>query len=194
MSESLLKKEFKSEDLNRIRNLVTKDYTQKTSVGSGYRKNYQNRKEEEIWEEDGRTWTIKNGIKQNITKLSSAKELYKVPFICPKCSKGMNHHLDKKMYKIHKFCFDCTIQYEAELRKLGVYKQYEKSMMKQGILSFAKDLEQMINEYLQDSTKGVKYVTENGEVEDWTFNQKNFKESNVNKLTEFLQYLNSLNK
>ncbi len=191
MSDSLLNKEFKSEDVNRIRNIVTKNFTEKTTVSSGYTKATIKRKEGEIWEEDERTWTITNGIKQNITKLDSARELAKIPLICPKCSKSMNYHLDKKMYKIHKFCFDCTVGYESELRKLGLYEQYEKSIMKKGITAFAKDLEQMVLEFLEESTGEANFVTEGGDVEDWKFNKKDFKEANVKKLNEFLQYINS---
>lgn len=191
MADSLLQKEFKSEDVNRIRNIVKKEFTQKTTISSGYKKATAKRKEAEVWEEDGRTWTIKNGIRQNITKLDSARELAKVPLTCPKCSKSMNHHLDKKMYKIHKFCFDCTIGYESELRKLGLYEQYEKLIMKTGVSAFAKDLEQMVLEFLEESTSETKFVTESGEVEDWKFNKNNFKEANLKKLNEFLQYINS---
>ena len=191
MADSLLKKEFKSEDVNRIRNIVQKKFTQKTTVSSGYTKATVKRKEGEVWEEDGRTWTIKHGIKQNITKLDSARDLAKVPFVCPKCSKSMNHHLDKKMYKIHRFCFDCTLSYEAELRKLGLYEQYEKAIMKTGVSAFAKDLEQMVREFLEESTSEGNFVTEGGDVEDWKFNAKEFKESNLKKLNEFLQHINS---
>lgn len=191
MADSLLKKEFKSEDVNRIRNIIRKDFTSKTTVSTGYTKATVKRKEGDVWEEDGRTWTLKNGIRQNLTKLDSARELAKVPFTCPKCSKSMSHHLDKKMYKIHKFCFDCTLEYEAELRKLGLYKQYEKAIMKTGVAAFAKDLEQMVREFLEESTSEGNFVTESGDVEDWKFNTKEFKESNLQKLNEFLQHINS---
>lgn len=103
----------------------------------------------------------------------------------------MNHHLDKKMFKIHKFCFDCTIEYEAELRKLGLYEQYEKSIMKKGITAFAKDLEQMVTEYIKESSAGESYVTEEGDVEDWKFADKKFKEANLDKLQDFLAHINT---
>ena len=38
-------------------------------VGSGYEKVKQKHTEGETWIEDGRTWTIKNGLRQNVTKL-----------------------------------------------------------------------------------------------------------------------------
>ena len=73
----MLKKEFREEDIQRIRNLATGKVGDKTRVQSGYKKQYQKRKEGDIWEEDGRTWTIKNGIKQNITKLDKAKVAFR---------------------------------------------------------------------------------------------------------------------
>lgn len=101
MSDSLLKKDFKSEDLNCIRNIVKKDFAQKTAVSSGYTKATTKRKEAEIWEEDGRTWIITNGIRQTIAKLDSARQLAKISLTWLKCSKSMNHYLDKKIHKIY---------------------------------------------------------------------------------------------
>lgn len=61
------------------------------------------------------------------------------------------------MYKIHGFCFDCTLEYEAELRKVGLYKKYEASMINGSIDAFAKDLTSWVNEYTVQSNA---YVTE----------------------------------
>ena len=66
MSESLLKKEFKKSDVERVRNLVNKDFTAKTKTQLGYRKSTEHHMEGDIWEENGKQWTIKNGIKQRL--------------------------------------------------------------------------------------------------------------------------------
>ena len=51
---------------------------------------------------------IKNGIKQNITKLDSIKKLALFPIACPKCKKAMkDDDINKKMYYIHGSCFNC---------------------------------------------------------------------------------------
>jgi hypothetical protein len=55
-------------------------------MGTGYTKAKEFHDEGDIWEEDGRTWTIKNGLKQNITKLDKAKEGIVLPLFCPTCS------------------------------------------------------------------------------------------------------------
>ena len=108
--ETLLKKEFKESDIQRVRNLVNKDFTSGVKVQTGYRKSSKKYKEGDIWEESGKQWTVKNGIKQNITKLDEAKKALRIPLRCPKCNGSMEHWLAKKMFKIHGFCFDpCTV-------------------------------------------------------------------------------------
>ena len=189
MGESLLKKEFSSKDVNRARNLVNKDFSAKTVEGVGYSKATTAYKEGDIWEESGRTWTIKNGLRQNITKLDSAKKALQVPLTCPKCGGPMKHHLAQKMYKIHGFCFDpCTVQYEAELRKAGLYESYEKNMMQGSIKAFAKDVEQWVLESLESVDT---FVTEQGDVEDWNNNNSKFKEQMTTNLQEYLKHLKS---
>lgn len=189
MPESILNKEFKESDVNRIRNIVKRDFSSKTKIQIGYKKAFTEYKEGEVWEEDGRTWTIKNGIKKTIPKHTSVKSAVKIPLTCPKCERSMRHHLHKKMYKIHGFCFDCTIEYEAELRKNGLYEQYEKSMIKQGVKAFGTDLESWVREVLDRSTSQT-FITEEGDVEDWKFAGKEFKQKNLEKLQEFLKYIN----
>ena len=184
-NESLLKKEFKKSDVQRVRNLVNKDFTSKTKQQTGYKKSTQRHKEGDIWEENGKQWTIKNGLKQNITKLDSAKKAVRIPLKCPKCNGSMKHHLAKKMYKIHGFCFDCTIDMEAELRKAGLYDQYEQRMMQGNMKAFAKDIEQWAIDIMSNSST---YVTEAGDIEDWKSNSNKSKEilKNVRKYISHL--------
>ena len=184
--ESLLKKEFKSKDVNRARNLVNKDFSGKTIDGVGYQKAYQLYEEGDIWEDNGRTWTIKDGIRQNITKLDGAKKALQIPLTCPKCGGPMKHWLAKKMYKIHGFCFDpCTVEYETELRKAGLYEQYEKSIMQGGLRAFLRDVEQ----WAMDKINTVDtFVTEQGDIEDWNSNKSKANETINENLQEFLKH------
>lgn len=185
--ESLLKKEFKSKDVNRARNLVKKNFSDKTVDGVGYEKAYQLHEEGDIWEESGRTWTIKDGIRQNITKLDAAKKALQMPLKCPKCGGPMKHHLAQKMYKIHGFCFDpCTVEYEAELRKAGLYEQYEKSMMQGGLKAFARDIEQWVLDNIESTNT---YVTEQGDIESWENNNAEFKNKAKESLQDFLMHI-----
>lgn len=186
MGESLLKKEFKSRDVERVRNLVKKDFSAKTVTGVGYEKQHEIHREGDVWEENGRTWTIKNGIKQNITKLDSAKKAMQMPLKCPKCGGPMKHWLAQKMYKIHGFCFDpCTVEYEAEIRNAGLFEQYEKSMMQGGIRAFLQDMEQYFLEQINTTDT---FVTEQGDVEDWSNNNSKVKQQALENLQEFLTH------
>ena len=72
--DNVLKKEFQKRDVERLRNLMTGKYGEKTRSGVGFTKADEFYTEGDIWESDGRTWTIKDGIKQNITKLDKAKK------------------------------------------------------------------------------------------------------------------------
>jgi hypothetical protein len=191
MSDSSLKKEFRREDVQRVRNIVNKDFTSKTKSQTGYSKSSNNYKEGDLWEESGKTWTIKNGIKQNITKLDAAKKAMRIPLACPKCEGSMKHHLAKKMYKIHGFCFDCTLQYEAQLRKAGLFKKYEASMINGSIDAFAKDLTSWVNEY---SVQSSSFVTEQGVIEDWNSNTTSQNNKVMTNLKEFIQVLNKAKK
>jgi len=173
-NESLLKKEFKKSDVERVRNLVNKDFTAGTKQQTGYKKTIKKYAEGDIWEDGGRQWTIKNGIKQNITKLDTAKKALRIPLRCPNCGGPMKHHLAKKMYKIHGFCFDpCTVEMEANLKKAGLYDKYEERMMQGNMKAFANDVEQwalaLVN--TQDT-----FVTEAGDIEDWQSNKTKDKE------------------
>ena len=73
MSDNVLKKDFNPKDVERLRNLVKGKAGERTSQGIGYTKKEEFHKEGDIWEADGRKWTIKDGIKQNITKLDKFK-------------------------------------------------------------------------------------------------------------------------
>lgn len=185
MSDSLLKKEFKQSDVQRVRNIVNKDFTSKTKAQTGYQKTFKKHKEGDIWDESGKTWTIKNGLRQNITKLDNAKKAFRVPLTCPKCDGPMKHHLAKKMYKIHGMCFDCVIDMEADLRKAGLYEDYEKNMMQGNIRAFAKDIQEWVDDFVNEQ---ISFVTEQGDVEDWNSNQ-NIKKKVATNLNTYLSYL-----
>lgn len=186
MNESLLKKEFKESDVQRVRNIVNKNFTDKTKIQTGYQKVHVHHEEGDVWEESGKTWTVKNGVRQNVTKLDSVKDSIKIPLTCPKCSGSMKHWLAKKMYRIHGFCFDCTIEYEATLRKTGLYEEYEKKMMSGNIESFANDLEAWVLETLSSN---VSMVTEQGDIEEWQNTSKKFDDKILSELQNYLKEL-----
>jgi len=163
--ENVLKKEFSQRDVQRVRNLVQGKYGDKTQQSVGYTKAQKFHSEGDIWEEDGRKWTIKDGIKQNITKLDKAKKAHVMPIFCPNCKKPMKKRFDKDYYNIHKKCFDCVIDFEHDLRKAGLWEEYEKNIRNADIDGFIKDFKAYVEDELTQNNSS--FVTEAGDVEKW---------------------------
>ena len=188
MNDNLLKKEFKTSDVERVRNLVKKDFTSKTKSQTGYRKTSKRYKEGDVWDEGGKKWTIKNGLKQNITKLDAAKQAVKVPLTCPKCTKAMTSRFTKQVYKINKMCFDCLLDYTKELRKLGLYEEYLIHSGKGNLKYFINEIEEKVKDYLNEEQT---FVTEQGDIENWKTNNNKFKTEMSEKFQEYITYLKS---
>jgi len=187
--DNVLKKEFKQKDVQRLRNLLTKKYGDKTTVGVGYTKQQEFHEEGDVWESDGRSWTIKNGIKQNITKLDKAKESIHLPLFCPCCSNVMKPHLDKRFYLQYKRCFNCQVDFESDLRKKGLLEEYEKFVLNSDIDGIINDFNIWIDEEISESN--TSYVTEAGDVERWVGSSK---QKLLENKEETIKYLQSLKK
>jgi hypothetical protein len=165
--ESRLQKDFKQRDVQRMRNLITKNFGDKTTTQAGYTKQYVERKEGDIWEENGKNWTIKNGIKQTITRLDNIKKSILLPLICPKCNKAMaSDSLNKKMWPIHKMCFSCVVTMETELKRTGQFEEYQRNMVYSGVKTYIKELEDALLELSLDTGR-ESIVTEAGDIEEW---------------------------
>ena len=168
MSESMLQKEFKERDVQRMRNIIKKDYTAKTATQIGYTKTQVEHKEGDIWEENNKQWTIKGGIKQTVTRLDKLKEFVLLPLTCPKCNKAIkNDKLNKKMWPIHRMCFDCVITMETELKRVGKFEEYARDLTTRGIRAHIKELEDFMLELALKSNE-ESFVTEDGDIEKWT--------------------------
>ena len=166
MSDNMLKREFKERDVQRMRNIIKKEYTAKTVTQVGYTKAQIEHKEGDVWEENGKKWTIKDGIKQTITRFDELKKVLNLPLTCPSCSKAMkNDSLNKKMWSIHKKCFDCVITYETELKQQGKFEEYAKSLVSGGVKQYIKDLEDALIDF--NNEVDDQFVTEQGDIETW---------------------------
>lgn len=168
--QSSLKKEFSKRDVQRMRNLITGKSGDKTATLAGWDKHTQDHKEGDVWEEAGRKWTIKNGIKQNITKLDRIKNLALLPLNCPSCKKVMRvDDLNKKMYSIHKMCLDCVVSMEDEIKRSGKWDEYAKNIMNSNKNASLEDFERALDTWLQDKDT---FVSEAGDVESWSGGDK----------------------
>jgi putative component of toxin-antitoxin plasmid stabilization module len=171
--ESNLKKEFAQKDVSRMRNLLTGKTGDRTGIQSGYEKSRQDHKEGDEWEENGKLWTIKNGIKQTVTKFDSLKRLVNLPYKCPSCNNPMSlNEINKKMYSIHNECFECVIQRETKLKIEGKYSGYENNMLNLNKDSLLEDFELALESWINEKDS---FVSEDGVVESWS-NTNNDKE------------------
>jgi hypothetical protein len=166
MADTQLKKEFRERDVQRLRNIITKKYGNSTAVQIGYEKQTEDRLEGDVWEENGKTWTIKDGLKQTVTKLDAIKKATRMPLLCPNCSQPMKTSLDKKMYPIHKICFSCVVSMETKLKMEGKYEEYSRNMVTKNIVTHIEEASQFIEEFARNTVKET-YVTEQGDVEEW---------------------------
>lgn len=165
MSESLLKKSFQEKDIQRARNIIAGKYGNSTQTVVGFSRTEDIHEEGDVWEQDGKTWTIEDGVRVSVSKLSRARKLHQIPLVCPKCGKPMTSRLDKKFYPLHGICYDCLVRFEDDLKRAGLYKDYEKALLKNNIKAFTEELKQRLEDMKNDLD--VKLVTENGEVENW---------------------------
>ncbi len=188
--ETTLKKEFKEKDIQRLRNIVAKKYGDKTVTQVGFNNQVQEYVEGDVWEENNKTWTIKNGIKQTLTKLDGIKSLLKIPMCCPDCNKAMRHKLDKKMYTIHKKCSDCVASMESMHKINGTYETYKKDFIKANILTDINEAKTFIDEFLNSDKD--KFVTEDGDIEemDGDIDKKKLSEQWNLELEEMKEFLN----
>ena len=99
-------------------------------------------------------------------ELDEAKKAARLPMACPECGEAMKLPLDKKMYPIHKKCSLCVAKYESKLKLEGKYQDYVREMVSKNMITHLEEAEQFIEDFRRQSVDT--YVTEDGEVEDWS--------------------------
>ena len=161
----MLKKEFKRKDVKRARNLIMGKTDVATETQVGYKKKTIEYKEGDVWTENKKTWTIKNGIKQNISKLDNIRKQIYTPLCCPKCGKVMKHRLDINSYRLHKHCHDCVIKFEHKLKIQGKHHDYINELEVKNNITILNETESYLLDIVNKSNSG--YVSEDGVIENW---------------------------
>jgi hypothetical protein len=161
-----LKREFNKSTVQRMRNIITGNAGDRTQIQSGYEKDIKDRTDGEIWEENGKKWTIKNGIKQSITKIDKIKNLAIMPLLCPNCKKPLRtDQVNKKMYAIHKMCLDCVAEMETKIKLEGKWEDYASNIVNNNKNASLEDFEMALESWMKENNT---FVTENGDIEDWS--------------------------
>ncbi len=189
MKDNILKKEFNKKDVERLRNLVKGKGAERTGAGVGYTKKQEFHKEGDIWDENGRKWTIRDGVKENITKLDKFKKAT-VPLFCPSCNSIMNKQLDPHYFKAYGACLDCTKTKETQIKNRGEWEDHKKEVGN-------KEIDKLIEEYkayieMKMNESNDSFITESGEVEKWVGGID--KERAQKALEEGIEYLKGLKK
>jgi|TARA_R110000744_G_scaffold108516_3_gene205451 hypothetical protein len=185
-----LNKEFQKRDVERMRNLIQGKYGEKNGTSVGFSAPHKEYKEGETWEKDDRTWTIKDGIKQNVTKLDKAKLVHTMPLFCPACKKVMKNRNDKAYYNIHKTCFKCVIKEEDKMKRNGTFEAYRQGIKNDEIDHRIEDFKVWMKEKVSETNN--QYVSEAGDVETWK-GKINHDQIDTN-MKEVIEYLESLKK
>ena len=97
----------------------------KGSIRVGYTpKSISMRKEGEEWTEaNGRSWTIKNGKRKQITKIPP-RGFDK----CKDCEKLILKTIDQQTYNRMQKCYHCQLYFETELKRKGKWEEWVQEM------------------------------------------------------------------
>ena len=168
--------------------VLKKDQALKISMHTPeHEKKQPTRKEGEVWEENGKKYEWKHGVKQSVSKLQSAK----TPVFCPKCEKLLRGRLDSKMQMLHGMCHDCWMPNETRMRLDGTWDAYERHMMLSNAIDRAKDVIQEFRGY-QQMLANPQIHFQDGTFEEWNIGVDEMKadlQEEIEKLEGWLKEL-----
>ena len=87
---------------------------------------------------------------------------------------------------MYKRCFNCQVDFEAEIRKQGLWEEYEKNIINSDIDSLIQEFMIWSDETLNENDS---FITEAGEVENWVGNGKKMLLQNREDTIKYLQSL-----
>jgi len=140
-------------------------------------------KEGDVWEERGKTWTIKNGIKQTVTKLDSVR----IPMWCPECGRTMKSRVDDRTYTTDGKCHVCVIKEETRMRIAGTFEEYALKRFRKNQIAYVKDKIQYL-ESIRNELKKPQFHFIDGRFEEWNVDLETVK-NDLNKDIEGLKAL-----
>lgn len=178
----------KLQNIKAINQMLSGTHRSQNKTTVGYQSKEEDRKIGDKWiDNNGIQWEQKDGYKVSSAKaleaVMAAIKALKMPSTCPKCNNEMkNNQYNKKMWSIHKMCFDCVIDMEHEHRINGTYEQYEKDLMRKNIEAWLRDAKAEMGAIKELLTK-AEFVNSDGTVEKWDSPWKG-KEQELEELLE----------
>ena len=185
-----MKKSISEEKVQRMRNIVKGDYTKSIKTQIGY-KRLQERSEGDVWEEGNKIWTIKNGVKQNVSKMQKVRDFIKMPLCCPECGGIMKGQFDKHHWKVNRKCLSCVTLEEHKLKISGKYEAKKKELFKLSKKAEIADITEEFNDWIDNNPT---FITELGEIEDWSggLNKAEIKAKFKKELLDWNKYLKDM--
>lgn len=178
----------KLQNIKAINQMLSGTHRSQNKTTVGYQSKEEDRNIGDKWiDNNGIQWEQKDGYKVSSAKaleaVMAAIKALKMPSTCPKCNNEMkNNQYNKKMWSVHKMCFDCVIDMEHEHRINGTYEQYEKDLMRKNIEAWLRDAKAEMGAIKELLTK-AEFVNSDGTVEKWDSPWKG-KEQELEELLE----------
>jgi len=178
----------KLQNIRAINQMLSGTHKSQNKTTVGYQSKEEDRNIGDKWiDNNGVQWEQKDGYKVSSAKaleaVMAAIKALKMPNTCPKCNNEMkDNQYNKKMWKVHKMCFDCVIDMEHEHRLNGTYEQYEKDLMRKNIEAWLIDARAEMGAIKELLTK-AEFVNSDGTVEKWDSPWKG-KEEELEELLE----------
>lgn len=178
----------KLQNIRAINQMLSGTHKSQNKTTVGYQSKEEDRNIGDKWiDNNGIQWEQKDGYKVSSAKaleaVMAAIKALKMPNACPKCNNEMkDNQYNKKMWKVHKMCFDCVIDMEHEHRLNGTYEQYEKDLMRKNIEAWLIDARAEMSAIKELLTK-AEFVNSDGTVEKWDTPWKG-KEEELEELLE----------
>jgi len=144
-------------------------------------------KEGDVWQERGRTWTIKNGIKQTVTKMDAAR----VPQWCPKCEKVMNTSLDDTTYYAQGQCHVCVIKEETRMRIAGTFDDYVQKKFQKAQVDYVREKLEFLKA-VRNELKKPQFHFMDGRFEEWDVDLETAKKDLDHDIEGFTKLLKKL--
>ena len=153
---------------------IVKDYLsgERPFVQVGYDANLENnkRKEGDEWEDSyGHKWVWKNGSKRRISK--RAKIINEQRCKCCKMDVRWGNYLDDRVWPKTGYCYDCFINFQTELKMMGMFEVYNELQDLKNERSILEDYKKKFEEsqkFCQENQgKPVEFLEEDGSFERW---------------------------
>ena len=153
---------------------IVKDYLEgnRPFVQVGYDANLENnkRKEGEEWEDgQGRKWVWKNGSKRRISKRATIINEQR----CKCCNMDVRwgNYLDDRVWPKTGYCYDCFINFQTELKMMGMFEVYNELQDLKNERSILEDYKRKFEESQtfcqKNQGKPVEFLEEDGSFERW---------------------------